>query len=305
MSTAQNPKIGLDHVVIAPLISDNPGSVMPIYGTPIALPGAVQATVNPNSDVSTDYADNGAFFVVNNRGNIEMSLEFTNIHPEILAQMLGQKRQNGITIEKVQDQSPYFAMGFRVWVGGVDDNGNKIYELFWYAKGKFSVPESGGTTKKDSIEFQHTSLTAQFVSTQASEGGNGDGIFCSHCRTDIETNSEIVSNWFNAPILTASVDVNAVTVTATENDGTVVITGSKVGGGSFTFNESTLKLGENVLVMEDGNIVNGTIEISSPSASPTITFTPSTEMTGDVSVIVTSGLKDTNGVGVTPYSITL
>ena len=140
----ENPVIGLDNVVIAQLLSDDENGVT--YDTPIALKGAVNASVNPNSDVAVDYADNGPFFVMNNRGNTELTLELTNIDPATKALMLGQKRSGGITVETPMDSSPYFAMGFRVWVGGTDENGNKIYEYMWLAKGKFSVPESGAET---------------------------------------------------------------------------------------------------------------------------------------------------------------
>ena len=134
----ENPRIGLDNVVIAQLISDDENGV--VYDTPIALKGAVNATVNPNSDVAVDYADNGAFFAMNNRANTEVSLEMTNVDPATLALMLGQSRSGGVTVETAMDSSPYFAMGFRVWIGGTDANGNKIYEYMWLAKGKFSVP---------------------------------------------------------------------------------------------------------------------------------------------------------------------
>ena len=77
------PKIGLDKVYIAKVLSDDANGIT--YDTPIALPGGVNATVNPNSDVATDYADNGAFFAANNRGNTEMNLELIDIDSDTLA----------------------------------------------------------------------------------------------------------------------------------------------------------------------------------------------------------------------------
>lgn len=206
--TMENPMIGLDNVVIAKLLTDVGGTTEPTYGTVKPLRGAVQVSVNPNSSVETDYADNGAFFVADNRANIEMNLELTNVDPTVLAEMLGQKISNGVVVEGSQDQAPYFALGFRVWIGGTDADGNKIYENFWYAKGKFSVPEAGGTTKQESIDFQHKSLTAQFVSTAYSPDGKG-GVFCTHARTDNapsgkeEDYAEFIEDWFEAPVLKA------------------------------------------------------------------------------------------------------
>ena len=292
--TAENPKIGLDHVVIAKLISDD-GVNAPSYGTPVRLLGGVQASVNPNSSVETDYADNGAFFVTGNRANTEMTLELTNIAPDILAEMLGQTRANGITVEKPLDQAPYFALGFRVWIGGTDENGNKIFENFWYAKGKFSVPESGGTTKQDSIDFQHVSLTAQFVQTAYQPDGNS-GVICTHARTDIDTPSSIIENWFNAPVLDTGVNTGAVTVAIAQGStaSKIVITGTKTGG-DCVFTVATVNA-DNIIVTSEGSVVAGSFALTDDDE---ITFTSDEAMSGDVIVTVTSGLKDVNGVGAT------
>lgn len=300
MKNGENPMIGLDNVVIAKLLSDVGGSEAPVYDTPIPLRGAVQASVNPNSSVETDYADNGAFFVTDNRGNLEMSLEFTNIDPATKALMLGQKRRAGITVEGSQDQAPYFALGFRVWIGGTNDNGEKIYELFWFAKGKFSVPESGGTTKKDSVEFQHVSMTAQFVSTIWSPDGKG-GVFSTHLRTDDpDTVPSIVNNWFNAPVLDVEADLSELTVEIAQGSSKskLTITASKASEETAIFADSSVKLGENLIVIKNGEMVPGTVSVD----GDIITFTANTEFSESdfVTVTVTSGIKDVFGVGVTP-----
>ena len=297
--TAENPKIGLDSVYIARLISDD-GVSAPVYDTPIALRGAVQASVNPNSSVETDYADNGAFFVTNNRANTEMTLELTNCDPSTLALMLGQTRQNGITVETPLDQSAYFALMFRVWIGGTDANGDKIYENFCYAKGKFSVPESGGTTKGESIDFQHLTLNAQFVQTLYQPDGNS-GIICTHARTDIDTPSDVIASWFNAPVLTTSVNTGAVTVAVAQGSTTskITITGTKTGG-DCVFASATVNAG-NIVVTASGTVVDGSFSVE----DDVITFTSKEAMSGAVIVTVTRSVKDVNGVGVTPTSETV
>lgn len=292
--SAENPKIGLSNVVIAELISDD-GVNAPVYGNVIPLVGAVQASVNPNSSVETDYADNGAFFVTGNRANTEMSLEMTNVAPATLAKMLGQERANGVTLEKPLDQAPYFALGFKVWIGGTDENGNKIFENFWYAKGKFSVPESGGTTKQDSIDFQHVSLTAQFVPTLYKPDGNS-GVICSHARTDIDTPATIINNWFNAPVLSTSLNSGAVTVAIESSDAnTITITGSKAGGGDCEFAEATVNA-DNIVIVSGSSVVAGAFTVN----ENVITFVSASAMSGTVYVSVSNSVKDVNGVGVTP-----
>lgn len=302
--TAENPKIGLDNVFIARLLSDD-GTSVPTYDTPIALKGAVQASVNPNSSVETDYADNGAFFVTSNRANTEMTLELTNCDPATLALMLGQTRVNGITVETPLDQSAYFALMFRVWIGGTDANGNKIYENFCYAKGKFSVPESGGTTKQDSIDFQHLTLTAQFAQTQYKYNGDS-GIICTHCRTDIDTASSVINAWFNTPVVVPTVDVTAVTVAIAEGStaGTITVTGTKASGADCVFADSSVVVGDTLIVADsNGASVAGTVSVD----DDVITFTPTEAFSSadELTVTVTSGVKDINGVSVTPKTATV
>lgn len=300
------PKIGLDNVVIAKVLSDDASGIT--FGEVIPLKGAVNATVNPNSDVAVDFADNGPFFSASNRGNTELSLEMIDVDVDVLAMLLGQKKSNGITVETPLDQSSDYAMGFRVWLAGKDANGNNRYQYFWYAKGKFSVPETGGETKTDSLNFGHISMTAQFVQTQFVPAGQEAGTICTHIRTDDPTvPASVKSNWFNAPVVSVTTDSSELTVTASAgSNGKVIFTGAKESGASFVFAPSSAKVGDTVLLFDaSGDPVAGTLECSTTaSASPTITFTPEADAEAVASVAVTNGLKDSFGVGATPMTDT-
>ena len=296
------PKIGLDNVVIAKVLSDNASGIT--YGEVRALKGAVNATVNPNSDVAVDFADNGPFFSASNRGNTELSLEMIDVDVDILAEMLGQKKVNGITVETPLDQSSDYAIGFRVWLAGKDANGNNRYQYFWYAKGKFSVPETGGETKTDSLNFGHISVTAQFVQTQYVPAGQESGTICTHIRTDDATvPASVKANWFNAPVVGVTTDSSELTVTASLSTKTITLTGAKDSGASFVFAPASAVLGQTIIVVDsNGDAVDGTVTVgTTANASPTITIvcenTPS-------AVTVTSGLKDSFGVGATPMTDT-
>ena len=286
------PRIGLDEVHIARVISDDANGI--VYDTPIALKGAVNATVNPNSDVATDYGDNGVFFVTNNRGNTEMNLELIDVDSSVLALMLGQKKVNGITVEAPLDQSPYFAVGFRVWIAGEKD-GEKRYQYFWYAKGKFSVPETGGSTKAESIEFGHINLTAQFAQTIY------NGIICTHARSDDdEVSSSVITNWFSAPVISVASDDTALTVVIAESSGKVTFTGTKASGEDFVFASGSIDNGVTIGVLDSSNnLLEGTYAVN----DNVITFTPASGT--PATAFVTGGLKDNNGVGATPKIATL
>lgn len=299
----ENPVIGLDNVVIAELLSDDVNGVT--YDTPIALKGAVNASVNPNSDVAVDYADNGPFFVMNNRGNTELTLELTNVDPAVQAKMLGQKRSGGITVETPMDSSPYFAMGFRVWVGGTDENGNKIYEYMWLAKGKFSVPESGAETKKESVSFQHKNMTAQFVATIFVPNGQDSGTICTHCRSDVDTSSTVIANWFNAPVVSVASQANTITVTsAAQVSDKLTITFAATT--ATTIAEATANANNITVLNGDGEVIDGTFAIGvSGNVAPTVVFTLADDSESVATVVIGAGVKDIYNVAVTPKVITV
>ena len=300
------PKIGLDNVVVAKVLSDDANGIT--FDTVIPLKGAVNATVNPNSDVAVDFADNGPFFSASNRGNTELTLEMIDVDVDVLAAMLGQRKVNGITVETPLDQSSDYAIGFRVWLAGKDANNKNRYQYFWYAKGKFSVPETGGETKTDSLNFGHISVTAQFVQTQFVPAGQETGTICTHIRTDDPTvPASVISNWFNAPVVSVATDDSELTVTASMNGSNVItFTGAKDSGASFVFGAGSAILGSTILVLDaNGDMVDGTLEVgTTASASPTIIFTPEADAETPASVVVTSGLKDSFGVGATPMTDT-
>lgn len=299
----ENPVIGLDNVVIAELLSDDVNGVT--YDTPIALKGAVNASVNPNSDVAVDYADNGPFFVMNNRGNTELSLELTNVDPAVLAKMLGQKRSGGITVETPMDSSPYFAMGFRVWVGGTDENGNKIYEYMWLAKGKFSVPESGAETKKESVSFQHKNMTAQFVATLFVPEGQDSGTICTHCRSDVDTSSAVIANWFNAPVVSVASQANTITVTsAAQVSDKLTITFAATT--ATTIADATANANNITVLDSNGDVIDGSFAIGvSGNVAPTVIFTLADNTDTVATVVIGAGVKDIYNVAVTPKVVTV
>ena len=295
------PKIGLDNVVIAKVLSDSSEGIS--FGEVIALKGAVNATVNPNSDVAVDFADNGPFFSASNRGNTELNLEMIDVDVDVLAQLLGQRKVNGITVETPLDQSSDYALGFRVWLAGKDANGNNRYQYFWYAKGKFSVPETGGETKTDSLNFGHISVTAQFVQTQFVPAGQETGTICTHIRTDDPSvPASVKANWFNAPVVETASDPSELTVAISYANSKVTFTGSKESGASFVFAKGSVIDGQTIGVLDsNGALVEGEYAVGeTASASPTIVFTPSAAAETPASAFVTNGLKDSFGVGATP-----
>ena len=203
------------------------------------------------------------------------------------------------------DSAPYFAMGFRVWVGGTDENGNKIYEYMWFAKGKFSVPESGAETKKESVSFQHKNMTAQFVATIFVPNGQDSGTICTHCRSDVDTSSAVIANWFNAPVVSVASQANIITVTsAAQASDKLTITFAATT--ATTIAEATANANNITVLNGDGEVIDGTFAIGvSGNVAPTVVFTLADDSESVATVVIGAGVKDIYNVAVTPKVVTL
>lgn len=300
MSSLQNPKIGLDMAYWAKMVegSDVVGGT-PTYETPIALPGAVMSKINPNGNLVSLWADNGPFFITNNRGNLQLSLELSGISQETLATMLGQTRSNGITAEGALDQAPWGAFMFRVWVGGLDSGGAKIYKYFSLPKGKFTIPEDGAETKKDTMTPQTVALTGEFARLEV------NGIMNLNGRTDESLSSTDAAGWFTTPKWSLTQSLTAVTVgtiTGSSSGKTITIPFAK-GGETFSMlapDASDIT----VSVVSTGALIAGTstFTLSAAGTAPTITIS-NTNIAGVAYLVsVTADVKDSNGVAVTPKS---
>lgn len=288
------PIIGLDMVYVAKVLTDTSSGMT--FDTPVRIRGAVKMSINPNGALAEDYGDNEVLATINSRGSTQVSCEFMDIDPTIQAALLGQTRANGITMETALDQSPYYAIGGRRWLNGTDGSGDKVYEYIWILKGKFSVPNRDTETKKDTVSPQHVTMEASFVSTTY------NGAILNSGRTDYDLTSATASAWFNTPVIAPTVDLGALNVAIAKATLDTTFTFTKTGGGTFSINTDSVSIGENIIVSKAGVIQAGAIVWSGQGTATVVgTFTPTTPYgTADIDFAVTSGVKDSNGVGCTP-----
>jgi phi13 family phage major tail protein len=283
------PKIGVDKVYVAALTADT--SLGLTYGTPVQLAGAAKITGNPNGALVTDYGDNAAFYTANARRNLQLALELIDIDPAVLAQVLGQTRANNITGEQYNDQSPFYAAGFRVWYGATD------YEYFWYLKGKFAIPEQGAETKKNTISPQHVTINAEFVKPVYND------YVCIHGRTGAGLDSGTANSWFNQVIIAPTISLSAVTfssIAGSSTAHTITLTFSKGASESFALAAPIDDSQITVSVVSTGAVVAGTNTYtpSAASTSPTVVvYNPN--ITNVAYLVSVHGLRDVNGVAVT------
>ncbi len=149
--------IGLDQLHYALLITDDVAATSAVYGTPVRIPGAIQANINPNSAMDTLFGDNGPMETATSLGKIELDLEAAEFAPDIQAAMLGHSYISGMLIKKGGDIPPWLAVGGRAM------KSNGAYRYFWLVKGKMSDPEEKNETKKDKVSFSTPTMKGNFV----------------------------------------------------------------------------------------------------------------------------------------------
>lgn len=131
-------KFGLSNCYMAPITIGQNGAYT--YGTPIAIPGAVNLSLSPVGDDNDLYADNIIYFASKANQGYEGDLEVALIPDEIRTAILGETLDsNGAYIEKSSDELKGFAFGFQI-------NGDANNRKYWYYNCTVSRPTAENST---------------------------------------------------------------------------------------------------------------------------------------------------------------
>jgi len=127
-------------------VADN----VPSFAAPVAMPGAVSISIDPEGDSSSFYADDILYDYgsTNNgyKGTLELALVPDSFWEDVLGMSLD---SNSVMIEKATDEPVYFALLFE-FTGDAD----AIRHCYYYCKA--SRPKLEGKTKGDSRDVQTT-----------------------------------------------------------------------------------------------------------------------------------------------------
>ncbi len=158
------------------------------YGTPKALNGAVNLTLDAEGDISKFFADNTTYFQRAANNGYSGSLEAALITDEFRQDVLGEVLTDDGVLEEHQDASPKaFALGFQI-------DGDANNTKFWLMNVAATRPSTEASTIEDSIEVKTDTLNINATS-------NDDGITIR--RTTATTDSNVVEDWFTNPEIEA------------------------------------------------------------------------------------------------------
>lgn len=151
-------QVGLDQIFIAAILEDSIAAYT--AGTPEWFAPAMEATVEPTVNSTTQYADDKPFDTMSSEGETRLTFNITNIPLAMRALVTG-KTYDAATgrIFDGEGSSPEFALGFR----SLKTNGK--YRYYWMLKGKFEAPSGSFSTKKDTPEPQAQEITYVALST--------------------------------------------------------------------------------------------------------------------------------------------
>jgi len=299
MGIAQRPRIGLKDVVYAVLdeSTDIVGGT-PSYGTVYPLANSLDLSFDPGSSSASLFADDGLAFSAETVGEMKISLGNADILPEDMARILGHVYANGQIVDNSLDQSPYIALGAKMLRSGKDST-NLVFDYVWMYKCKLQKPKFDAKTKGASIEYQTPMLEGLVAKLTATND------YRMRMRTDDPNAVAATLTAFFSTVTLPGASLTAVTV------GTIAGSAS-----AHTITVPFAKSGETFLmaipdvsditvsVVSTGALLAGTTTItrSVAGAAPTLILTNANIAGVAYLVSVTSDVKDTNGVAVTPKS---
>ena len=174
-------KFGLKNCHYAKATFDEDGSVT--YAKPVRIPGAVSLSMDANGEIEPFYADNIAYYVVNNNSGYEGDLEIALIPESFLTDIMHEELDgNGVLAENANVELEHFAFLFEF-----DGDQRHIRHVLYNCVA--SRPSIEGETNEDSKEVKTDTLNLQ-----ATPLANG----YVKAKTGTNTTDDVYNKWYDA-----------------------------------------------------------------------------------------------------------
>ena len=156
------------------------------FGTPVAMPGAVSLSLEPNGEPSNFYADGYAYYTISNNmgyeGDLELAMVPESFRTDVLKESLD---DNSVLVESANVETANFALLFEF-----DGDVKKIRHVLYNCSA--ARPNIESTTNEEEIEVQTETLAIT-----AAPLANG----YVKARTGDSTTDTVYTGWYTAVYL--------------------------------------------------------------------------------------------------------
>lgn len=193
-------KFNICNVHYALLTTDAEGVVT--FGTPVAMPGAVSLSLDPNGEPSNFYADGYAYYTISNNmgyeGDLELAMVPESFRTDVLKEALD---ENKVLLENANVETANFALLFEF-----DGDIKKIRHVMYNCSAARPTIES--STKEDEIEVktETLSLKAKPLASGYVKAKTGD-----------DTTEAVYQNWYKAVYMPNQTETDPIPVDADGN----------------------------------------------------------------------------------------
>lgn len=185
---ANKIKFGLKNVYYAIATIDNSDNTA-TYGTPVAIPGAVNLSLDPQGEATPFYADNIEYFITAANTSYEGDLEIALIPESFETDVLGYyKDGKNILMDDVNVSPVHFALLFQF------EGDDAAVKHVLYNCVVSTRPSVNGATKEDTITPQTETLSLKATAIHNSTL-NKDIM---KAKTSATADSTVYSGWFGA-----------------------------------------------------------------------------------------------------------
>ena len=193
MSTKKNKvKVNICNVHDALITVDDDGEAT--FGTPVAMPGAVSLSLEPNGEPSNFYADGYAYYTISNNmgyeGDLELAMVPESFRTDVLKESLD---DNSVLVESANVETANFALLFEF-----DGDVKKIRHVLYNCSA--ARPNIESATNEEEIEVQTETLAIT-----AAPLANG----YVKARTGDSTTDTVYTGWHSSGYMPTAADPEA------------------------------------------------------------------------------------------------
>ena len=159
------------------------------YSTPVAIPGAVNLSLDAQGDNTNFYADNVVYWIGNGNNGYSGTLEIARIPDSFKTAVLGNiQAKNNLLVEDLDAPIVHFALLFQF-----EGDENATRHAFYNCT--VSRPQVSGQTKSENIEPQTETLNLEATSIY------NTSLTAEIVKADCPYTSASYSSWFTAVVV--------------------------------------------------------------------------------------------------------